>query len=60
MGLIRRSYLIEYYLAIQNDQYEEIPTVLREKRRAENYNYVLTAKEKCLYDGLKIDENINK
>lgn len=50
MGLIRRYYLIEYYLAIQNGQYEEIPTVLREKRRTENYNYVLTAKEKCTMD----------
>lgn len=60
MGLIKRYYLIEYYSAIQNDPYEEIPTVLREKRRAGKYNYVLTAKEKCLYDGLKIDENINK
>lgn len=52
--------MIEYYLAIQNDQYEEIPTILREKRRRENCNNAVTAKEKCLYNKLKVEENINK
>ena len=52
--------MIEYYIAIENDQYEEIPTILRGEMRTENCTYVVTTKKKCLYNELKLEENINK
>ena len=47
--------MIDYYKAIQNDQYEAITTILREVRRKENCNYVVIATEKCLYNGLVLE-----